>query len=217
MRNPFNRNRPQSEFAQQRGDVQRQGSPGLTGLGPPQTYAPVGLPPPPELQVQSVFDTRPISAFDFAFDLTDRFGNELTPVFFVTEAVPAGYVAVLRRVEVEVIQPLLIGTIDPSTSFFQLDLLRNGAVIPFNTVRFRSEFVFYDWPTHHVFGPGETLGVRGSFSLPIINPDPTGVELIGTARMFGTLIPTRNYPPSQEIASPPVLTRELPAYKDAAP
>lgn len=207
MSNP--RNSSQDEFTRQRGDLQRTGSPGLTGLGPPPVQAEVGLAPPPDVQVQSVFDTRPISAFDFAIDLTDRFGDEVSPVFLVSTEVPPGYVAVLRRVEVEVIQPLLIGTVDPGASFFQLDLMRNGSAIPFNTVRFRSEFVFYDWPTHHVFGSGDTFGVRGSFSLPILNPDPLVTELIGTARLFGTLIPSRNWAPSQEIGSPPVLTYEV--------
>jgi len=129
-------------------------------------------------------------------------------------AVPDGYTAVLRAVEVEVTQPLLIGTSDPGTSFFQLDLLREGAVIPNNTTRFRSSFAFYRWETHQVYGAWETMGIRGTFSLPIVTPNPLAVELTGTARFFGTLIPSRSLPPTEEIASGPVVTQEVKLAKE---
>lgn len=201
------RNRPQDEFAVQRGDAQRSGSPGLTGLGPPPVQADIGVAPPPALQVQSVFDTRPISAFDFAFDTVGRMvegGSSLT----LTADVPDGYTAVLRRLEIEVtggfVGSLVALANYDNDSQMQVSLLRDGAPIPYNRVTFRNALTIYNWHTHHVFGFWQTMG-----ALFVIVPNTiTANQPVGiNARFFGTLIPSRSLPPYDEVGSDPVLVR----------
>lgn len=198
MTDPRKPDRPR-EFAETLGDQQRSGDPRTLGLGPPPVPSKVGIAPPSPLQVQSVFDTRPMSAFDFAFDATLLLTNE-APSSVAEVQVPDGYTAVLRAVELE----SMSGINTSYTGVLDMSLLRARATIPYNLVSFRSTLTFYRWPTHHVFGAWETLGVR--LSIPSIVPVAAG-NLRFTARFFGVLIPSRSLPAQDEVGSNPVMIR----------
>jgi len=193
------------EFARQIGDIQRHGDDRVHGLG--RDYPkniPVGIPPPALLHVQAAFDTRPIGAYDFALEAFDSI-RAYPATIDLTTALPAGYTAVLRRVQLD-IQPSFVGRVGASgtyTPFLQLSLLRTGSVIPSNTIRLRGSVSGYEWPTHQVFGFFETLGIRVAYNGPALS----GSDYDVTARFFGTLIPTKGMPPPNEIASGPTPVR----------
>jgi len=200
------------EFAETIGDRQQAGDPDIRGVLPRPHNVPPGIAPPSPLQVQSVFDTRPLSAYDFAFDGFGVFGDEAPP-FLVEAQVPNGYTAVLRRVQFEFTPPLALA-VSPVGSggppLFQFFLTRDAGVIPANVVRFRGVCAEYEWQTHQVFGMNSFMGVRGAFAAggaePIYPPDD-GIDV--TVRFFGTLIPSRSLPPSEEVGSDPVMVRDF--------
>ena len=199
---------PTGEFAEQIGESQSRGSPGLTGLGPPQQPSEVGIAPPSPLQVQSVFDTRPLSAFDFAFDTAGRITEGGAPLLLNAD-IPDGYTAVLRRLEIEATPGFLGQTIAGggyvTTAQMQVQLLRDGSPIPWNLVVFRNALGIYSWHTHQVFGFWQSMGAQ----FVIVPPTLTGAFDIGiTARFFGVLIPSRSLPPTEEVGSDPVLVRQ---------
>lgn len=186
------------EFDGQRGERQQRGDARVYGLGAPREPGQVGLSPPANLQVQSVFDTRPIAAFDFAFSLVGDFGGALSAVFTGQQQAPNGYTAVLRRVEVEVTPPLLNAGPDGVV----LMLTRDDSSIQNNEVVIHAPFVAYTWETHHVFGFWQRFGLRAMCGAPPPMSPPSKL----VARFFGTLIPSRSLPYPDEIASGPVVT-----------
>ena len=213
MTQPPNR-RQGGEFSEQLGDVQRQGSPNVTGVLPLPHNAPVGLAPPSPLQVQSVFDTRPIAGFDFAYDGFAQMGNE-NPQLVASARVPNGYTAVLRRVEFEFVPPIAMAVSQVGGGgppFMQFFLTRDNGVIPENVVRFRGVSADYTWHTHQVFGMNALMGVRGNFvpggAVPIDDPTSIGGGIDMTVRFFGVLIPSKSLPPTEEVGSDPVLVRD---------
>lgn len=205
-----NRQPPRDEFAQMIGEqTPLRGDPNVTGLGPPPTNAPAGIAPPSPLQVQSVFDTRPLAAYDFA--LTQTKGAAFSPeaptaeVFPLT--LPQGFTAVLRRIRIECTPGFqgdtgYTGDIMNSLLF---QITRDGATIPNNAIRFGT-LQDYTWETHQVFGFWQTLGMRIGWESGLIDP-ATGLNYDFRFTYMGTLIPTKGLPPSEEIGSDPVIVR----------
>lgn len=200
------------EFSEQLGDRQVAGSPNITGVLPVPVNAPVGLAPPSPVQVQSVFDTRPLSGYDFAFDGFFKFGGE-AGTDNVSVQVPNGYSAVLRTVEFEFTPPIanavdVVGSGGPAS--MALFLLRDGGTLPSNVVRLRGVAAEYRWLTHQVYGQAQTMGARIAFdaggAAPIYNPVDDGLDV--TVRFFGVLIPYRGLPPTEEVGSDPVMVRD---------
>lgn len=197
------------EFAQNIGEVVHRGDQVLAvpPSGPP---IPVGIAPPSPLQVQSVFDTRPIAAYDFCFSAVQAFGNEGPATFNQSVQVPAGYTAVLRRVEFAIL-PIFIGNVALFTTadgVLTAQLLRDGVSIANNAASYRGTVTNIDWPTHQVFGFWETFGLQVVIGGFPISGEISTTNYSGEVRFYGTLIPSRSYPAQDEIASGPVLTRE---------
>lgn len=189
-----------NEFEQQRGEIQQRGNRRVLGLGAPREPSVVGIAPPANLQVQSVFDTRPIAAYDFAISDTVDFGGMNSSSAAIMVAVPDGYTAVLRRVELESVPALLYNGVDGA----DIALTRDDSAIPNNVVKLRAGLSSYTWDTHQVFGFWQRFGVRLTCGVaPPIIPEP---KL--TVRFFGVLIPSRSLPYPDEIASGPVVTSE---------
>lgn len=186
------------------GDRQRRGD-RVLAVPPSMGHVPVGIAPPDPLNVVSVFDTRPISAYDFAHDGSDimSVGDAATPLD-VSMTVPGGYTAVLRSVRWEFIPNGSVNLDSTTANTMNLNLLRNGAVIDNNVLVLRGALDTFVWETHQVFGQGETLGarVRGSWLVPV-------ADLLVSVHLQGVLIPTKNRPPEVEIASAPVITQSL--------
>lgn len=192
------------EFARQRGEVQHRGAQAF-GVPPPASHIPVGIAPPDPLNVVSIFDTRPISAFDFV--QSDRgvmaTGAETVPLD-LTATVPDGFTAVLRRIRLEFTPNAVVNLSAATAVEMNMNLLRDGGVIPFNEVQMSGSLDVFEWRTHQVFGAGEVFGVRlrGGWAVPI-------ADLIVQAHLYGTLIRTKSRPPETEIASGPVITQTL--------
>lgn len=200
------------EFAESLGDRQIAGTPNIRGIIPTPTDAPVGLAPPSPLQVQSVFDTRPIAGYDFAFDGFFQFGGE-AGASQVEVQVPNGYTAVLRRVEWDFVPAIAMATSQVGAGgppSFSLTLLRDGGGIPNNVVRLRGLTSSYEWATHQVFAAQQFMGARLAFAAggadPIYDAATNGMDV--TVRFFGVLIPSRALPAVEEVGSDPVLVRD---------
>lgn len=186
------------EFDGQRGERQRRGDARVFGLGAPREPGEVGVSPPANLQVQSVFETRPIAGFDFAFSRSvgfDLAGNAEAMV-----QVPNGYTAVLRRVEFNISPPDLNNSI---ANPVRMVLLRDDSAIQNNEVMLFGPWQTYTWHTHHVFGFWQRFGARVFCAIGI--QAPTAQLLV---RFFGTLIPSRSLAYPDEIASGPVVTTQ---------
>lgn len=215
---PLVRGSQPDEFSQMRGEVQK---PGMRVLavpdpGPP---APIGIAPPDPRNVVSNFDTRPVGAYDFAitgFGVLDP--GEVDQVVEVTTALPSGYTAVLRRVLIETLNGVTVNLgsdgSNPPPNVLNVAITRNNGVIPNNTRRFIAVFTELDWPTHHVYGFWEVMGVRISGDYNI----PQGTDTCTLAVTFmGTLIPTKSKPPATEIASDPVIVRDYDTFSKQPP
>lgn len=203
-----NRQTPRDEFAQIIGEhTPLQGDPNVTGLGPPPTNAPAGIAPPSPLQVQSVFDTRPLAAYDASIPLV-AFG-QFTPesqFYSFTTALPQGFTFVLRRVVIECV-PGFIGNAGYSNgdpNYLEFALLRDSSTIPNNKMRFLN-LTRYEWDTHQVFGFWQSIGV--STYIQLISDPASGTVYDFNVLFQGTLIPTKGLPPTEEVGSDPVLVR----------
>lgn len=201
------------EFDRMRGENQLPGSRVLAvqPSGPP---VPVGIAPPDPRNVVSNFDTRPIGAYDFAHSEHVTMGNgEATTFSTVQFSVPDGYTAVLRRVRVEFSPPGALIIAQPlagasPAATFLMSLLREGGIIPNNTVELLGDLDLYVWDTHQVFGFWETMGLRlevtgTGFEIPNLAAN----SLFVGVTFYGVLIPTKSRPPEVEIASDPVVVR----------
>lgn len=184
------------EFDGQRGERQQRGDARVFGLGAPREAGVVGVSPPANLQVQAVFETRPIAGFDFAFSRSVGFdANGVAEAMVQT---PNGYTAVLRRVEFNIAPP------DPNTSTAapaRLVLTRDDSAIQNNEVLLFGPWQTYTWHTHHVFGFWQRFGARVFCAIAIGAPTS---EIV--VRFFGVLIPSRSLAYPDEIASGPVVT-----------
>lgn len=200
---PLSPGEARDEFDRQRGEIQHRGDQVL-GVPPQTPNIPVGIAPPEPLNVVSIFDTRPISAFDFAqSDDGVMVLSEGTPID-LTATVPDGYTAVLRRIRLEFIPNGSVNLDAAGSDVLTLTLLRDGGVIPFNVVDLMGALDVFEWRTHQVFGAGEVFGVRiiGSWALPV-------ADVLVQAHLYGTLIRSKSRPPETEIASAPVITQTL--------
>lgn len=198
------------EFAATLGERQQKGVSPVYALSPQMVEAPTGAAPPSPLQVLSMFDTRPVAAYDFVFDLVQRV-SDAGPIWAQSAEVPNGYTAVLRRVELEFLAPF-VGDTGPgvgTAGFFEWRLTRNGGAVPNCVVRLRGSYAEYTWHTHQVFAARELMGLRGTVTAPTISPSllVAGDAYRITAKLFGTLILSRNNPANMEIGSLPVLTQ----------
>lgn len=213
MKDPLDPNKrnplAQGEFDSARGEQQRPGAKGLKAVPPDRGPIPVGIAPPEPLQVVSVFDTRPISAYDFVASSTALWTSGDAAQDILQSAVPVGYTAVLRRLRIEFTSNGAVNLSSATANVATLRLLRNGAPIPNNTLQLRGALDVLEWPTHQVFGANEFFGMQiaGSRETPV-------ADVIVNVNFFGTLIPTKSKPPETEIASPAVLTRTLQDWKD---
>lgn len=191
------------EFADSRGEIQRPGDPNARGLSRPlPPNIPIAPAPPAELVVVSTFDTRPIGALDFAQTGFMQFPGPIEdPTTSIRISVPDGYITVLRRVAIYFGSAPYIVSPSPGfpPDFVAFQLTRSGAPIPYNEVRLIGTHFGVDWPTHHIFGPGETFGLsaysQGS------SPPTTTIAAVFT----GTLIPYHGQEAAVSIASLPVL------------
>lgn len=197
------------EFENSRGEFQRRGSRGITGVPPPLPHVPVGIAPPEPLQVVSVFDTRPISAYDFCVTDSALWTSGDAAQDILDAVVPDGYTAVLRRLRVEFTANVVVNITSATANICTMALLRNGGVIPNNTWVARGELIVIEWPTHQVYGANEVIGMQiaGSRASPV-------ADVIVNVQFFGTLIPTKSMPPETEIASPALLIRPLQEWKN---
>lgn len=219
---PLSPGERRGEFDRMRGEVQHPGS-RIIGLRPDAPPPPIGIAPPDPRNVVSMFDTRPIGAYDFANTQVVTMGNgEAIKVQTVNFDVPDGYTAVLRRVRVEFTPPGAMLAAQPAagavaSKFLTMSLLRSGGVIPNNSVRLFGNLDQYEWPTHQVFGFWEAIGLLldpgTGFVIPL---SPLNALFVGVTFM-GTLIPTKSRPPETEIASDPVVTRDYDTLKNEVP
>lgn len=205
MSNP---QKPQ-EFANIIGDTQQRGDANVTGLGPaPRTDIPVGIAPPSPLQVQSVFDTRPLSAYDACIPMpvSIQFLAEGALGRSASVALPAGFTFVLRRIEMECAPGFLGSTAfqGGNGAYLQFFILRDGSTIPNNELQLNT-LTQYTWTTHQVYGFWQSIGLR--INLPPLNAPVTGTDYDFFFHFHGTLIPTRSLPPTEEVGSDPMLVR----------
>lgn len=219
---PLSPGERRGEFDRTRGEIQK---PGTRVLAVPQSGPPipVGIAPPDPRNVVSNFDTRPIGAYDFAHTEVATLGNgEVATFATYTYEVPEGYTAVLRRVRIEFNPPaaMLIGQpAQGSTPTRQLNLtlLRNGGVIPNNTVSLYGDLDQYEWDTHQVFGFWENMGLQVVPTNGWAIPASVNEAVYIGVTFFGVLIPTKSKPPEVEIASDPVIVRDYDTLKREAP
>lgn len=203
------------EFGGDRGEQQRQGARRSLGL-PLSPSSQVTAASDASLadlaQVETVYSARPIGAQDFAFEVSQTiFGDDSvgTTEFDQSFALPPLYTAVLEKVEFEFIPPFLGGTdatgaaTGPRLQFF---IKRDGLALPNNTVTLRGGYADYTWDTYQVFAAWQTMGV-GGFFLDGLPAPPSGDRVYVTARMFGTLIPTRGLAPVKDVGSIPPIVR----------
>lgn len=197
------------EFEESRGEFQRRGARGITGVPPNLGRVPVGIAPPEPLQVVSVFDTRPISAYDFLVTDSALWTSGDAAQDILEAIVPDGYTAVLRKLRIEFTANVVVNITSATANTAVMALLRNGGVIPNNTWTARGELIVIEWLTHQVYGAGEVMGMQisGSRASP-------AADVIVNVNFSGTLIPTKSKPPETEIASPALLTRPLQEWKD---
>lgn len=210
---PLSPGERRSEFDRMRGEVQKPGT-RVLAVPPPTPPAPIGIAPPDPRNVVSNFDTRPIGAYDFAHTEHVTMGNgEVLQSATVSFDVPDGYTAALRRIRVEFSPPaaMIVGPPAAGSSpalTFLMSLLRNGGVIPNNTVEFFGDLDLFVWDTHQVFGFWESMGLQlvptSGFAVPASVNDAVFVGIT----FFGVLIPTKSRPPEVEIASDPVVIRD---------
>lgn len=195
------------EFDQQRGEVQHRGARAL-GTPPPSPPTPIGIAPPDPMNVVSNFDTRPIGAYDFAHTEHVNMGpGEVITFKDLSYQVPTGFTAVLRRVRIEWVPGAVMNLGFAAANAFSISLMRSEQIIPNNTVVLWGELNEYEWPTHHVYGFWETIGVRLNASGWAVPSNPNDEVTIAVTFM-GVLIPTKGKPPAVEIASDPVLVRD---------
>lgn len=200
-----------SEFASTLGDTQRQGGgPGILALTrDPRAQMPVPVAGSLDAraraaaaqprQVLSVFDTRPIASYDFAFAFTTT--NNFDPASpFGSVTVPDGYTMVLRRVEFWPI-PAFSGA--AMVDFLSVRLTRDGVAIQLNEVRVYGSFDSYGFDTHQVAGQGHELGVSWSVGGAPASGDIYDIPF----QLYGNLLRTDSRPPETEVGSPPLITR----------
>jgi hypothetical protein len=207
---PKQQNPGTASFAVSIGDRQRHGD-HVLGVPPSMADVPVGIAPPEPLQVVSIFDTRPISAYDFCFNDFGIFDpGEVDPIVVLEAPVPPGYTAALRRLEIEFTPNGIVNLDAAGIDGIQLQLLRNGSPIPHCIFFIRGAMDDFVWPTHQVFGADDVMGLQmvGTYAIPAGDP------VIINANFMGVLIPTKSKPPETEIASPAVLTQTLDEWKD---
>jgi hypothetical protein len=156
--------------------------------------------------VRSVYDSRPVNAFDFNIPVTatggeNGFGDEPLTCEFT---VPLGFVLVLRRIHhySDNLPPL------PSRGDVVATLLRDGAAVPYNEdipVGVESDDLMHFF---QVYDENAKVGVR--FSYASSTPDDV------TAHFYGNLLPKTGRPANEEIANPregiksPVRARQMP-------
>ena len=180
-------------------------------------------------QVVSIFDTRPIDAYDFVATATGSVGG--TGVFIATQPgdefdvgldaaleaannaprPKAGAAANMCTVNftlpvgfVAVIRRIEF-TVLPAhnsatiTTPLVVRPLRSDSAIPDNDVQLFGVVESYGWDTHQVFGYWEVPGLVFTFG----DLADHGVG----ARILGTLIPARNAEPKREIGSTPLVVK----------
>lgn len=207
---PKSQNPGTASFAVSIGDKQRRGD-HVLGVPPSMADVPVGIAPPEPLLVVSVFDTRPISAYDFVFSDRGELDQGDAAVVVLLEAdVPPGYTAVLRKLRLEFTPPASVNLDTSTANTFTAQLTRNGSPIPHNVLQLSGDLTTFEWLTHQVFGAGDVLGVRIVSGLVF----PIGQTVLVNCNFHGVLIPTKSNPPETEIASPPLLVRELQDWKN---
>lgn len=214
---PLSRGEQPDEFDELRQERQRPGSRDPIGAPPPTPPGPIGIAPPDPLNVVSAFETRPIGAYDFADTEQEQMGpGEVIQSQQFNFAVPPGYTAVLRRVRLEFTPPAAMNLGGVAANVMLASLLRDGGVIPNNTMRFFGELNEVEWPTHQVYGFGQTMGLQLTPSGWAIPSNPVDSVIVAVTFM-GVLIPTKSRPPEVEIASDPVLVRDYDNYIKTAP
>jgi len=204
-------NRNMGGFSHDIGETQRSGDARVLGLSRAPSMAGVAgseqaridLP----LQVQSIFDTRPIEAYDFSLEIVGQ--PPQNENFDFSAAVPDQYTMILRRIEFQFFPPFVGGVTSATGSDLTLWLMRNSIQIPNNVVTLRASYPTYTWETHQVFGSGQTYGIGGLFE--VLDPPPvSGSSLEFIARFMGTLILSRGRPPQHEVGSLPTFVRGEP-------
>ncbi len=164
--------------------------------------APVLPGPPPLLQVQSVYDTRPINGRDFFIIINREIGGPGT--FGVSWPVPNNYVAVLRGFSFFIdpipgaggkldylVQLTLNGAgvglfTDPASG-----TLRDYALIPTGPV------LDGLLPCHLIAGSAETIGLNLTVNVALVGPFSWNVQF------YGQFLPVSGVPKNFQIGSPP--------------
>lgn len=201
------------EFTAMIGETQQRGSgrdiyalardPGMPHVPLPTRLPPgVAKPPPanPVMQVLSVFETRPLYAFDFVTWI-ETIGNFDPPQRFGSFTVPAGFTAVVRRVEFDVAgSPFNGGQIGAALI---IRLTMDGNPIPLNELRLIGLVETYGWETHQVIEQNHDFGVAWEVQPGSISGDSLDIGF----RVFGNLIRSQSKPAPTEVGSPPLNVR----------
>lgn len=181
------------------------GQPGVMGLSRP---IPANIPtknaPTLDRQVQTVFSARPIAAHDFTVSNFGELviGDGINPTNVdIPNTVPAGYVAVLTSVEIDLYPTFVSSAVpDPVNDMpLEIGITRDSGLVDPDTAQYYGPVSSIKIPTYQVYAPGQTFGIR------MIKP-PLVVNRVAVAvRFFGTYLPYDGLPPDQTVGSPPTL------------
>ena len=181
------------EFAFMRGESQ---VPGQKALALPRELppsVPFGPAPPNIRQVQSVYDSRPIGAYDFVLtDIVDPYAEP--PEALITT--PEGYITILRRVELEA-NPVMVVTAGGGI-MNQWVLRVNGITVPNWQWDFEPLLTFRAIDTFIVVPPNTTISIFSPLGTPL-----TGTPTTLFGRFIGNLILDSNESPNQLVGSNP--------------
>ena len=179
-------------FEHERGERSVQGRLNVFAVPPQVGNVPVGPAPPDNRQVQSVYDSRPIGGYDFC--LTGTFDTYSAPPLVEARA-PLGYVAMVRRIEIEA-SPAVIAGADMRWVFSSA-----GVQIPAwtwdmgPTLSERGIDVFFPVASNALMALRET---QGGLEFPLFSTVTTII-----VRFIGNLLLDQTIPVTQQAGSLP--------------
>lgn len=174
--------------------------------------------PPVCADVRSVFDVRPINAFDFAISKTDGVQSDTISTFATCEMiVPDGFVAVLRSLDIDLTTGVPVGD-------YHYDLMLNGSVFGYN------ERIYFgnakdDCKHYMIADEFNRIGARVVITPPITTDDAflrvtfRGTFLLKTEQPAHLEIanPTENCRPVQTLRKPPPPPPPIPVFVAPSP
>jgi hypothetical protein len=184
-----------------------------------QENTPLGSPPKP-VDVRSVYDTRPINAFDFNISASASV-NSVSPSATLFFSVPQGFICVLRNFDIW-FEPNPVAS---DRSAFQWSLQLNGGDFPYNLnvpfgIAVDRETCFMIANEFNTVGLRITLGTAAEFADGTIFGRFYGNFLLKSglpsALEIGNLVPTAAQPPPKMPRPPPTAPPPAPAPTPAS-